>query len=857
MPVTSRIIRRKIVPPPIAGTVIARPRLEDQLARLLRRNRIVCICATAGAGKTTAVAQTSHRLDMPTCWLSIDATNVAPGRLLTYLEAALVTEVPALEGVVRAALTAGLPHTEVAGILADSLEDTALLFVLDNVESLVAAPESMAVIEAFVEYSQPNTRIVLISRQDLTFVAGGITRLPWLAVLGEEDLAFTADEAAAALSHANSPAVDPVHAVAMTGGWATGVLFEAWRSTDHATGLGGEADPLHGYLATHILGQLSEGERDFLVCTALLDEVTPARAQALGISDAAACMHGLRHKRLPAAWDGPALRCHPRFREYLLALLHRQATTVERTLHAAHARLLLDEEHLEEAVEEFLEADELDEAVTVAEQTIDAVLERTDFVVARRWLERLAPARRTEHIRLTGAELMLAISHEDYRRGVQIADQLAAEGQRDKVARSSSKLASMIAWCYLHAGRLADIRAVLAVGRPGVELDAMRYCMTLVDDAPECRTAGTLSGGPLDALLMRVHYYRGNLTVLLDPPTSAWAVKAAESWRLGALLAMGHVDEAAALYQTICAAQDLGMWLYSLFSVELLRQLGEPDRAWRALLKGRERLQASGSVMLELLSYIEEAALELRFDRDTASARVALERVRSHPVGQNYAFVAEQAATWLGFALLLDGDDHAAAQCLRRAISGMQHGRRILPLPAAAIYLAEAEWRLGNEERSDHATDWAVAAAEQQGSNHMLLEALADFPAVLSRRLDAEPNADSPWHELGRALMSRGVRLGAPVATTIQLTEFGRTAIDVNGSPCARGSRRATNCSLTWRIGGSRRPPRTNCRTPCSVGGTTSRRPPTCGRRYVNCVKCCRTIPCASKTTAFGSVSTY
>ncbi|PXY29517.1 BTAD domain-containing putative transcriptional regulator [Prauserella flavalba] len=777
----SRIIRRKIVPPPIPGSAVARPRLEAQLTRLIQRNRIVCVYATAGAGKTTAVAQTSRRIGRPTCWLSVDGTEAATGRLLSYLEAALAVRVPSLAGLTRRALTAGLAHTEVAGLLADSLGDRELLLVLDNVECLAGAREALAVIGAFLEYTPPSIRTVLVSRQELDFLTSRVSRVAWLPVLGEQDLAFTAEEAAIALARSDFPGVDPERAVAVTGGWVTGVLFEAWRSADHASGLGGEADPLHGYLATHILAQLSEEERRFLVFTALLDEVTPARAEALGVVDAASRMHGLRQKRLPAAWDGLALRCHPRFREYLLACATRLDATTQRALRVAHARLLAREKHFEEAVEEFLRAGELGEALPVAEQVVDTVMERADFAVAKRWLEQLAPVRREKHIRLTGAELMLAISEENYRLGVQIADRLAAAGRRDEVAASSSKLAAMMAWCYLHAGRLDDIRAVLAVGRSGADLDAMRYCMTLLDDAPERRTAGALSGGPLDALVMRVHYYRGDLTRLLDPPVLPWAIRATESWRLGALLAMGHVDEAAELYRTICAERDPGVWLYSLFSVELQRQLGEPDHAWRALLKGRERLRASGAVMLELLSYVEEAALELRFNRDTASARVALERVQSHPVGRQYAFIAEQAATWLGLALLLDGDDQAAARCLRQATASMQRGQRILSLPAAAIYLAEAEWRTGNEDDSDRATDLALAAAEQQGSNHLLLDALTSFPLVLSRRLDAEPDADSPWHELGRALMARGVQPAAPLATTIQLTEFGRVAIQVNG----------------------------------------------------------------------------
>ena len=56
---------------------------------------------------------------------------------------------------------------------------------------------------------------------------------------------------------------------------------------------------------------------------------------------------------------------------------------------------------------------------------------------------------------------------------------------------------------------------------------------------------------------------------------------------------------------------------------------------------------------------------------------------------------------------------------------------RLLELPTAAVYLAEAEWRAGDEDAADRAADLALEAARRQGSNHVLLQALADFPAVV------------------------------------------------------------------------------------------------------------------------------
>jgi two-component SAPR family response regulator len=112
----------------------------------------------------------------------------------------------------------------------------------------------------------------------------------------------------------------------------------------------------------------------------------------------------------------------------------------------------------------------------------------------------------------------------------------------------------------------------------------------------------------------------------------------------------------------------------------------------------------------------------------------------------------------------------------------MQAGQRILELPTAAVYLAEAEWRAGNQDAADRAADIALGAARQQGSNHVLLQALAEFPAVVARRIDAEPHADSAWHGIGRALGAQGVLVGASIPTAIELVEFGGTAIILNGA---------------------------------------------------------------------------
>lgn len=781
------VIEAKLAVPPIADDAVARPRVTALIAQLVERHPIVWVCATAGAGKTTAVAQTARILGHELAWLTLDETDAAPGRLLTYLEAAIARRVPEAAGVATGALAARIPQPEAAGLLAEAVGDMPLLVVLDGLERLshADAEESRSVLGAFVRYAPPTTRVVLVSRVELSIDAPGAAGMGRVAAVGEADLAFTPSEAAEMLTRAGNPCIDPGRAVEVTGGWVTGILFEAWRSSDHVVGSGGEADPLHGYLASEILGRLEPEERRFLLQTSLLDEVTAERAEALGLDAAGDTLVGLRAKHLPVSWlpGGRAMRCHPRFREYLAERLERRGTAEVCAVRRAYGGLLMSERLFEEATEQFLRIAALDEAVLAADAAIEGVVARLDFRVAERWLDALRPVAPASAKRLTAAELMLAIGREDFARAGAIVDRLAADGQREAVARDSSMTASMMAWCYWHLGRIEDAREAIGVAPPSPEIDALRYLLTLVRHELSAAEPYTpvLSGGPLDALVMRVHYAHGRLPEVADTPTSSWAAAVSAPWRIGALRAMGQLEEALDLYRTTPAGQWSQAWMHGIVGAELMIDLGLPDEARDELVRGRALIRESGSLVFDMLNRLIEAKLELRLGNDPQAALRILDALEEGAAPRRYDFIGELLDTWRGLAVLKSAPDGDPVEMLQRAVESMTSANRILELPTAAVLLAEAQWRRGAEEAADRAADVALDAARRQGSNHHLLQALADFPSVLARRLDAEPRADSPWHEIGRALMARGVACPARHATTVHVGEFGRVAIMVDG----------------------------------------------------------------------------
>lgn len=773
------VVTGKLAAPPLPQRFVPRPRLTHLIVRLLGEQRVLLVRATAGSGKTTAIAEAVRAADSGVAWLTLDETDAAPGRLITYVEATLGRVCPSASGVGTGALTAGIPHAEAAGLLAEAVGDEPVVLVVDELERITDSREAVAVLEAVVRYAPPTMRIVLASRREIQIDFGGGA----VAGVGEQDLAFTADEAAEALARLGKADVDPQHAVAMTCGWVTGVLFEAWRATDHVVGTGGEQDPLHGYLASQILAALTPDDRDLLIRTSVLDHVTPARAEALGAHAAGERLAALRAQYLPVIWEAGELsmRCHPRFREYLLEHLSRLPGEEMRSLRLAHGRLLAAEGHDEEATEAFLIAGEPGRARVSARSAIEAVVERSDFAVAERWLETLTCDAPREASALTGAELMVAVGREQYRRGARIAAELAALEERERLAQASARAAAAMAWCYFHVGRLDDAYAVLDAAEDDPEVQAARYLLALTSPDRTDAHLPALTRGPMDALVMRVHCIRGHLSELAEPPVSRWAKGVMAPWRISALRAGGRTEEALKLYERTRSSGSAAVGLHALVAVEILIDLGRRDEALAALQRGREMVRRSGSIAFSMQSSILEAKLELRLGGDPDAARAMIDRLEREMPLRRYRYISEMADTWYGLAFLRQGRDADARERLERAVASMQSADRLLELPTAGAYLAEAAWRTGDEDAADRAANLARGAARRQGSNHLLLQALADFPTVVSRRLDAEPEADSPWHELGRALRSQGVVSAGPARTIVEVREFGRTSMLING----------------------------------------------------------------------------
>lgn len=776
---TTAIVEAKCLAPVPPERLVPRPRLIDELSLLIAGHRVVEIAATAGSGKTTTVATAASSLDAPVAWLTLDDTDAAPGRLLSYLEATVGRVVPRLGKPAAEAMGSGLTHPEAASILAQAIGERRLILVLDEVERLATSPDAQRVLSNLIRYAGPNLRFILIGRRRIHLDALSRIGLGEVGRLDERMLAFTAEEAEAALRMHGAEEVDAGSVVVSVGGWVAGVLFEAWRSHDHVAGSGGEQDPLAGYLAAQILAELEDEERELLVLTSVLDEVDRRSAEGLGVANAGEILRRLREAHLPATWrnEGTVMRCHPRFREHLLGQLEERVPEQVAAVRSKHADLLRKAGRHEEAIDEFFALGREADAAAIAGPAFEVVIARQDLEVAERWLRMFEETGFGRHPAMLAAQLSISTAVEEFGRGVEAADRLRALSAAGELPQLDPEQKALAAWCYWHVGRLDDARTLLG-DTPETGLgEAIRYLFSLVDDEPPERLPAA-TGGPLDALVLRIAYVRGRLREVRDAPVSVWTPAATE--RAAALRALGELRRTEELLESPPTHLS-NLRFEGTVATELLIDLGDEQGARQALARGRDRVSRSGSFVFQVVLRLLEAKLELRLNRDPTTALVILEDAAGVGPLREYGYLAEQFDLWQGFARLLQERDADACRLLEASFQRMRRADRILELPTAAVYLSEANWRLGEEAEADAAAAAGLAAADRVGSRHLLLAALRDFPGVLGRQLDAEAPVDGPWHEISRSLAS--VRHAHSKASArVLLQDFGPPSLLVDGS---------------------------------------------------------------------------
>ena len=360
------------VPQPQPGFV-PRRRLVDTLGEGLARGRVL-VCAPAGFGKSSLLADWARGSGRPVAWLALDGGDSDPARFWRYTVAALDRVRPGLAG--RMSPLPGLPPTgSFAGLVtalinelaADPSPDEALL-VLDDYHLIDSRPVQESV-GFLLENLPPGLRVVVSGRADPPLPLARMRARGQLAELRVADLRFTPEEAAALLGETAGPGLPAKAAetrVDRTEGWAAGLHLAGLSLRGHAdaagfvASFGGSHRFVLDYLADEVLDRQTEQVRAFVLETSVLERLSGELCDAVtGRAGSQAMLQDIERAGLflmPLDEARSWWRYHHLFADLLRARLQAEQPGRAQALHRAAAAWSEDHDLADDAVRHALAA---------------------------------------------------------------------------------------------------------------------------------------------------------------------------------------------------------------------------------------------------------------------------------------------------------------------------------------------------------------------------------------------------------------------------------------------------------------------------------------------------------------------
>lgn len=778
------LVQQKVMPPGLPKAVIARPRLHALYAELLNDHEALAVFAAAGSGKTVQAQLFADYRDSPLAWLTLDAGDRSPSRMLCYLAAALAPHVPGAQRALDRAFGQGAVLEEAAAVLAEEIEVPGLLVVIDQCETIADSAQSCSVLETFLNYLPAGSRAIVLSRTELPFSLGRLLLHGRVGRITDEDLGLTAEEAEQLVRARGEDLTEVDARWRAARGWVAGVAFGgAPRGGSRILSRDFDA-----YLGSEILDQLPPEERQFLLDTSILDAVSLRAAMALCGPGARSTWRRVALRHLPTTTSADwTIVYHPCFRDYLREQLALDDPDRLHRLRRRYADLLIESGQDEEAVELLLSLRQFEDALGPAERASRTVTDRGDWETLLRWIDPFT----VEHVRsrpgLLAAQLKALRGARRLAEARALTRELEACGRLDAVIAAEPGVVAHIAWSMLW--KPAEAMELLDRYDGGPEGAGVRY---LLETTTLHEPAAAPPGG-LCAETERVVSWglmvQGRLAQLVAmlPDEEQWPPRSPYTTPhpLLGLVWRGELIRARELFDQV--AEHIKQQVHTDF--------WDHVEAWLLLSEGDARRALGAAERSVLHSRRTGFGFEPVFQIAQAQALLALGRVddamevlrRSIRASENAGLVAyvEWGEAFLGRALLLQDDNKGALELLSRAVTGMCRAERRLFLPMAAVYLAEAERRLGHLEPADAAADLAYDAAVKLGAFPVLQRALDDCPAVLRRQLTRDRAA--AWRRIGcpEPIDGRGsrVRIAGP-AVSVEVNPFAPAPdIVIDGRP--------------------------------------------------------------------------
>ncbi len=391
---------------------VARPRLVSR-ARLLdcladeSSSGLILVCAPAGYGKTTLLAEWAHLLRQSgtaVAWYALDAGDADPIAFSAYLVASFMDALGPLPELVQAAQRLrAAPESDpqrVLPALINSLltSGRACTLILDDYH-LVDSPAIHAALVYLYEHRPGNLRIAIGSRADPPLSLARLRASGDLLEIRAAGLRFTGEEAGQFLNEVMRLDLSPAGVDALaerTEGWAAGLQLAALSLAgrpDKETlvpSFSGSHRYLVEYLLEEVVGRLSHAAQAFLFATAVLERLCAPLCNALlgQDADSQATLEHLEQSNLfLIALDDQRrwFRYHHLFRDFLQARLEKRQPERIPGLHRAACEWLAGQGLLREAAAHAFQSGDWEYAAAFVEQHSFTMIIHTDTATLYEW----------------------------------------------------------------------------------------------------------------------------------------------------------------------------------------------------------------------------------------------------------------------------------------------------------------------------------------------------------------------------------------------------------------------------------------------------------------------------------------
>jgi LuxR family transcriptional regulator, maltose regulon positive regulatory protein len=406
------IIQGKLFPATGTRKPLPRPRLDSSSDVLDGIFPVVVVAAPAGYGKSTLMARWHSRLlerRIACAWLSLDEDDNDAARFLRHLIAALqkanarIGKDVADDLITDFASGSKSVLEAIAGDLAQ-IQHRIVLF-LDDLQ-LVEGPEVREILHWLINYAPRLLQYVIGTRRDPGLRLSGLRVRCQLLELGAEQLQFDAAEAAQFYKNRlgrDLPRHDVQTLLTKTEGWPAALelaaLVLAGSSEPNAfiQRFAGTDTSVVDYLCEMVLSQMDERTRDIVFRISMFDRICAPLAQAVtDATGADEALLGLRTRNLfliplDRSWEW--VRFHHLVGEFFRETYRRTAPADARECLVRGAEWLHANDHMEEAVNYMIRAQEWQRATHWVADTVEELVFRRGYhQTILRWMNALPEA---------------------------------------------------------------------------------------------------------------------------------------------------------------------------------------------------------------------------------------------------------------------------------------------------------------------------------------------------------------------------------------------------------------------------------------------------------------------------------